>query len=251
MPKRDALVKFVIAGMQKAGTTALHEYLCSHPQLCMSSPKEIHFFDNELSVDWTSPDYSFYESHFPGNRKGQICGEATPIYSFWPNSLQRMQAYNPDMKLIIMLRNRCERAYSHWAMEVSRGSEVLSFSEAIRDGRQRYNLQDLTASANRVVSYVERGFYAPQLSRAQAYFGKKNLLVIENKSLSEHPDVTLQGVCEFLGVDSFPSAIDPIFVRPVQILPDLIFATETDLNYLTNSYKDDVVAIEGLKLQVI
>ncbi len=68
---------------------------------------------------------------------GRPCGEATPIYAYWPNALARIAAYNPAMKLILMLRDPVERAWSHWRMEQSRGVETHHFSWCIREGRQR------------------------------------------------------------------------------------------------------------------
>ena len=251
MLENDALVKFVISGMQKAGTTALHHYLNLHPKLCMSSPKEIHYFDNEGTVDWSAPIYADYEAHFSQKLADQICGEATPIYTFWPNSLERIQAYNPDMKLIIMLRDRCERAYSHWAMEVSRGLEVLSFSDAIRAGRERYDEVNSSAPVNRLVSYVERGFYAPQLRRAKSLFGEENLLVIEGVDLQKKPNVILDVVCEFLDVQKLAAAVEPIFIRPVEPLGTLDPMSGADLEHLTELYKFDVMDVEKLYPSII
>jgi len=69
--------------------------------------------------------------------------------------------------------------------------------------------------------------------------------------LRARPDMTLRAVCEFLNIDGFPDEIDPIFVRPVQILPYLTTAAENDQAYLTGIYENDVIAVEALKLEVI
>lgn len=154
---------FLIAGVQKGSTTALHHMLRQHSSVFLSERKELHFFDNE-SHDWRSPTYDAYDAHFANAPDGAVCGEATPIYTYWGPALSRIHAYNPSMKFIVSLRDPAERAYSHWRMETLRGAETVSFSEAIRGGRQRVIDQAEIAGHHRVYSYVERGFYAPQIT---------------------------------------------------------------------------------------
>src|SRR5438128_3640412 len=115
------LVTFVIAGVQKGGTTALYEYLAEMGDVGLSRQKETHFFDDE-TLDWARPDYARYHAMFDAP-EGRPCGEATPIYSYWPNALERIAAYNPAMKLILLLRDPVARAWSHWRMEYARGAE--------------------------------------------------------------------------------------------------------------------------------
>ena len=126
---------FLIAGTQKGGTTALHNYLKQNPDVFLSEKKELHFFDNE-TIDWQNPPYEKYHDAFKTASSRQKIGEATPIYTFWPDALARISKYNKDIKLIICLRNPTERAYSHWRMETSRQEEDLPFNLAIRHGRK-------------------------------------------------------------------------------------------------------------------
>ena len=153
-------VDFLIAGVQKAGTSSLYQLLKRHPAVGLSSVKEVHFFDDE-SLDWSKPPYDRYHSYFPKRRRAIAWGEATPIYSYWPNALERIKAYRPDMKLILLFRDPISRAYSAWSHQRRTGRETLSFAQAIRDGRNR--VSDLPDIANRHFSYVERGFYGEQL----------------------------------------------------------------------------------------
>jgi hypothetical protein len=128
-------VSFIVIGVQKAGTTALHDYLADDPAIGLSDVKEVHYFDDE-TVDWAAPDYGAYHAHFADDGR-EIRGEATPIYVYWPNALDRIRAYNPAMRLILMLRDPVERAWSHWRMETARGVEQHSFAWCVRRGRQR------------------------------------------------------------------------------------------------------------------
>ncbi|MDB5452295.1 MAG: sulfotransferase, partial [Caulobacteraceae bacterium] len=160
-----ALVNFIIAGAQKGGTTALFDYLTEEPDIALSRVKETHFFDDD-SRDWEKPDYGDYHAQFdPGGRAA--CGEATPIYIYWPNCLERIAAYNPAMRLILVLRDPVERAWSHWRMEYARGAETQSFAWCVRQGRRR--LFDAEPwGVHREFSYVERGFYGEQVERLLA-----------------------------------------------------------------------------------
>lgn len=190
-------VNFVIAGVQKGGTTALFDYLADYPDIQLSKVKETHFFDDE-AVDWERPDYRRYHAHFEA-ADGRICGEATPIYSYWPGSLERICAYNPAMKLILVLRDPVERAWSHWRMETMRGVEKAPFGWCIRQGRQRL-FEAEPWGHHREFSYVERGFYGEQLERLFGQFPKDQTLVLKSESLRAAPAPALASVRRFLGL---------------------------------------------------
>jgi hypothetical protein len=134
-------VDFFIAGVQKGGTTALDHYLRAHPQIQTAAVKEVHHFDND-TVDWRKPDHSWLESFFDWSVPAVVRGEATPIYTYWPDSLKRMHRYNADAKLIVGLRHPSFRAFSHWRMETTRGAETLAFEHAIGwQARSRVRLE--------------------------------------------------------------------------------------------------------------
>ena len=111
-------VQFAVVGVQKAATTALDSVLRQHPGLCLPSRKEVHDFDDER-IDWRRPDHRAYHAFF-SPQTGQMCGEVTPIYSYWPPSMSRLQAYNPQLRILMCLRDPVARAWSHWTMEVAR-----------------------------------------------------------------------------------------------------------------------------------
>ena|SRR5450755_1220153 len=114
-------VAFLIAGTQKGGTTALASYLQEHPAICMSTVKEVHFFDTEEFFASGDVDYTRYHARFNPTARKRLLGEATPIYMYWEAAAHRIQRYNPTMKLILLLRNPVTRAYSHWNHEHARG----------------------------------------------------------------------------------------------------------------------------------
>lgn len=193
----EDLVAFIVAGVQKGGTTALFDYLGEEPGLVLSREKEAHFFDDE-TVDWAQPDYRAYHDRFPSGG-GRLRGEATPIYIYWPGSLERIRAYNPAMKLILVLRDPVERAWSHWKMEYARGAETEPFAWCIRQGRQR--LFDAEPwGVHREYSYVERGFYGEQIERLYALFPRELVLILKAEDLRAAPGPVLARVRAFLGL---------------------------------------------------
>jgi hypothetical protein len=196
-------VDLIIAGVQKAGTTALFRYLLNHPELTGASVKETHFFDDETNVDWSAPDYDRYHGFFPTEKAPKLLFEATPIYIYWPRSLERIRDYNPDIKLIFLFRDPIERAWSHWCMQYARGIDTLDFQSAIRSGRSRLQSHVTTPREWRVFSYVERGFYLDQVTRVLSLFSRDQVLFLPSEHLLTQPEQTLQGITTFFGVSPF------------------------------------------------
>ena len=134
-------IDFVIAGTQKGGTTALDHYLRSHPGLCMAARKEVHFFDEDRHFTAEHrprrAGYADYHALFPDDREGKVTGEATPIYMYWRDAPPRMREYRSDLRIILVLRNPIERAFSHWNMERQRGGDDLDFWTAITTEKER------------------------------------------------------------------------------------------------------------------
>jgi hypothetical protein len=196
-------VSFLLAGVQKGGTTALARYLQQHPQLWLPEEKELHFFDNE-DLNWADPAalYSGYHACFAAAPAGCLLGEATPIYSYWWPAMARIWAYNPAMRLILCLRNPVERAYSHWAMETARGWDSLPFEEAIASEALR--CRQALPEQHRVFSYLSRGYYSEQLRRLWSFFPREQTLILRQEQLLEDPVGTLPQVYAFLGVDPQP-----------------------------------------------
>jgi hypothetical protein len=192
-------VGFLVAGTQKGGTTALDFYLRQHPQLCMASRKEVHFFDNDdIYAGNVKPDYSYYHQFFRPTPYHVFLGETTPSYMYWQPVPQRIQHYNPDMKWIFILRNPIDRAYSHWNMARYLGKESRPFLQAIE--QEIMHLQGKSTSQLKVHAYVNRGFYWQQLSRIWNLFPREQTLILRNEELRVAPQSTLSKVWFFLGV---------------------------------------------------
>jgi hypothetical protein len=240
------LVNFVIAGVQKGGTTALFDYLGDYPDIALAQFKELHFFDDDRR-DWGRPDYADYHARFP-EPAGRPCGEATPIYVYWPNCLERIAAYNPAMKLIVVLRDPIQRAWSHWRMEYARGVETHPFARCIREGRQRL-FDSEPWGHHREYSYVERGFYGEQLERLYALFPRPQVLVLTSDHLRADPAVALAKVRGFLGLSPGRSPAP----REVHVGREMDYPSELtadDIDHLRQVYAADadrLAALTGLR----
>lgn len=233
-PLDDITVDFVVAGTQKGGTGALDAYLGMHPQICMATAKEVHFFDHEIKSRFGFLKYRFYHSSFDPRPEHKVIGESTPIYMYWWDAPRRIWKYNPKMKIVVLLRNPVDRAFSHWNMERDRGADTMPFWDAIQGERDR--CREASPYQHRVFSYVDRGFYVEQLRRMWHFFPMEQVLVLKNEDLRNHPNETLQQVAAFLGVDGF-AHVEPIDVHS---RPYVSKMSTREREYLMDVYRCDV-----------
>lgn len=194
-------VDFVVAGAMKSGTSALDVYLREHPEICMGTLKEVHFFDNEEYFRNTHVNYDTYHSFFEPSGQHKVLGESTQIYMYWQDCPRRLWEYNPNMKIVMILRNPIERAHSMYYMQVTRGIESLSFWDALHQEAERARM--CLPYQDRRFSYVDRGLYVEQLRRIWRYFPQQQTLILKSESLKTEPAVTLNKICSFLGVSNF------------------------------------------------
>ena len=194
------LVNFVIGGTQKGGTSALDSFLRQHPEICLpETKKELHYFDREKNFE-KRPNYKQYHAYFRPKPPNRVIGEATPSYMYWTTTPYRIWRYNPEMKWILVLRNPVERAFSAWNMETKRGTEHLSFKEAVE--QEAVRCRKALPLQHRVFSYVDRGFYAHQVRHLFNIFGEDNLLILLTEDLRTDHQNTLRKIFEFLKVDA-------------------------------------------------
>jgi hypothetical protein len=217
--RRRSLPGFIVIGAQRSGTTSLFHYLCRHPQIAGSPVKEVHFFDHQFwrGVDW-------YRSYFPtvaaqararnGGGGELVGGEATPYYLFHPAVPARLAATVPDVRLVAILRNPVDRAYSHYWRSIDCRVERLSFVEALaaETGRLEGEEKKLMARPryrsfnHRHRAYAARGLYAEQLERWFAHFPREQVLVIRAEDFFARPSEVYADILEFLGVAPFDPA---------------------------------------------
>jgi hypothetical protein len=195
---------FVIIGAQRGGTTSLHAYLSAHHQVKTPSTKEIHYFTDryERGHDWYLGQFPFALPH------GMMTGEATPYAIFHPLAPERLRQIAPKAKLIALLRNPVDRAYSHYLHERASGFETLDFAAALDAEEERLAGEEATialdpsyvSEAHKHSSYLARGDYAPQLERWFAGFPREQMLVLRSEDLYEWPAQMTAQVAAFLGI---------------------------------------------------
>ena len=231
-------VGFLIAGVQKAGTSSLFELLVQHPQLATSQPKELHFFDDD-TLDWTNPDYRAYHRR-TGAKKGSVVGgEATPSYLFWPGALERVQSYNPQMLLVLCFRDPIARAFSQWCMHRDRDDKRKDFGTAVRAVRPAAWPLTAPELGGHKRSYVARGYYGQQLRHALELFPQRQLMLIDYHVAFARLTETLDRLTDFLGVERMESP-HLAHRRPRAAALAELAPAPRDIEMLAELYREDL-----------
>lgn len=190
------LPNLLIVGAGKSGTTSLHEYLRLHPEITMSTPKELKFFSAD---DWQGR-VDRYRSQ--GWESSRVRGESSPGYTmfpFLPSVADRVQELIPDAKLIYLVRDPVDRAIAHYAEFIALRFEDRPIATA---------LAEVDNPAN---PYLCTSRYATQLRRYLRLFDADQILVIDRDDLLDRRAETLRETFSFLGVD--PAFTSPEFQR--------------------------------------
>jgi hypothetical protein len=204
-----ALPTFLIAGAQRCGTTSLFKALTQHPQV--RGPvlrKGVHFFDTNYTrgLDW-------YRGHFPMRTpEGAAVGESSPYYLFHPLAAERISRDLPGVRVVVLLRDPVERAYSAHSHETARGFETEPFSRALAleeerlAGEEERLLTDPTAysHSHQHQAYLARGRYVDQLLRMEKHLGRDRLHVVESEAFFADPEPVFAGIERFLGLPHHP-----------------------------------------------
>lgn len=197
-----ALPDFIIIGAQKSGTGSLFRYLDQHPDVAPALRKEVHFFDRnyERGTNW-------YRAHFPLRGRG-VTGEGSPSYLVHHAAAERAAHLVGSARLIALLRNPVDRAYSSYHHVVRHGDEDRPFNEAVEEEIRTIPPNFLaTASTDLTRAYVLRGCYASQLLMWFDHFPREQILVLCSERLFRETRDVFESVLQFLGLRSWePSA---------------------------------------------
>jgi hypothetical protein len=205
------LPDFLLIGTQRGGTRALYHYLCTHPAVLAATTSDTHFFDRKYHRG-----LAWYRGHFPTriersvasslHRHAFVTGEACSSYLFYPHTPRRVAAVLPEVRLIVLLRNPVDRAYSQYYHAVELGLERLSFEEAIRDEEERtaverekiMRLADYYSEDYTQRSYLSRGIYAEQLQAWMGLFAAEQFLILKSEDFYADPASSFKRVAAFL-----------------------------------------------------
>jgi hypothetical protein len=206
---RDPLPDFLIVGAPKAGTTALHTALTQHPDAFLTRPKEPKYWmcDDAPPPHWRGPGDRHsqqewiwraddYAALFTGARDDQVRGESTPFYLWSRGAHRRIGEALPDVKLIAVVRDPVDRAYSNWMHLWSDGLEPVA------DFRRAFGRQDERVAAGYAPfwRYRELGLYGEQLEHLFRHVPREQVLVMRYRALVDEPDVAVDRACRFLGI---------------------------------------------------
>ncbi|WP_052755399.1 sulfotransferase domain-containing protein [Candidatus Nitrosotenuis cloacae] len=208
---------FIIIGYHKCGTTSLYDYICQHPNVGHASRKEIHYFDLAY---WRGP--GWYRTYFPTiftkkkiekkTKHRFTTGEASPLYVIHPFAPQRIHKLIPNVKIIILLRNPVDRAYSHYQHAYLADQEFASFEETINEDDDRWNVFIKQLSNDEIhdydVKYIKTpyrsfGKYIDHIKLWYETFPKDQILVLKLEDLESNLHDTLKQTFLFLGLPNF------------------------------------------------
>jgi Sulfotransferase domain len=204
---------YLVIGTKRGGTTSLQQYLTAHPDVLEpKAAKASHYFDVNHDKGW-----SWYRAHFPlqswmdrqrAAGRPVVVGEASPYYCFHPLALDRIADQLPTVRMMIVLRDPVERAWSHYSYEVARGNEDLSFADAIDAEPERLAGAEARIRSGaakddrhwRLHSYLRRGHYEDQIGAVHRLFAPEQLHVVVSEELFAGPLDVMNQVFDFLGV---------------------------------------------------
>lgn len=240
------LPNFLIIGAARSGTTSLYSALQQHRDIYLPRSKrpEPHFF---LKEDEFKKGLSYYEQRYFSEWSGQrAAGEASTSYLYGPRVPARVAASLPDVRLICILRNPVERAYSGYWHSVKSGLEQLSFDEAIaHEPERKAEIAGTPLGEIAPFAYVERGMYFEQLQRWLERFDRSRMLVLLFDDLTADPAAALNDVARFLDVDAGAFATSG-FGKENTSVPAGEILTPAMYRSLADRFRNDVHALERL-----
>lgn len=207
------LPDYLILGTQKGGTSSLYNHLCKHPDVASATIKEIHYFTRsiEKGEEWYRGHFALEpllaaRSRIRGRRP--LSGDSSPDYLFNLHAPRRAAALLPDARLLVLLRNPVDRAFSHYRHRIRKGLESRSFEEAIAqeletvaDDIARLETPEFYDSFEYVKrAYLTRGLYARQLRAWFAAYPRDRFLLIRSEDFFNDPRAVYARVLAFLGL---------------------------------------------------
>ena len=222
-PLRSLPDALVIGGM-RCGSSSLYQWLREHPDVYRTLFKELHFFDFNFhrGTNW-------YRAFYPVRTSDVLTFDATPSYMAYPSAAWRAREVVPHARLIVLLRNPTERAWSHYRFRRSKGYESRTFAEVIASelgSGKKMNIDSVTTAAG--LPLVAGGLYADQLRPWFELFGRKNIMVLDSDRMFGDPSATWREVQSFLGLTPVQIAFVRANASPPGILEPELFTLLDD-----------------------
>lgn len=178
----------MVVGTQKSATTWLFECLAEHPEVLVPELKEVHYFCRPEDCRFSRKEkgLKWYESLFANQNDKKALGELTTDYMYYPYVAQDLYDYNPELKIIFMLRNPVDRAYSAYWM----------------GRRHRMDMQPFEELLESATGYIERGYYYRQVKPYVDLFGKDKVKIYIYEEINQDKEAFISDLFCFLDVDS-------------------------------------------------
>jgi sulfotransferase family protein len=253
------LPDFLIIGAKRGATTSLWNHIVGHPNVLPLFPSRQRIKGTSFLTTNFGEGPAWYRSHFATEayrwvrrqRDGvrPLMGEATPYYLFHPLAPERAAAVAPEAKLVAILRNPVDRAYSHYRERARHGVETLAFEEALTAEEARLEGEEAriieergyASYAHEHLSYAAQGRYAPMLERWFAFFPRDHVLILLNDDFDRDRDGELRRAFSFLGLPLW----EPPRLERYNFHPDPPMAPETRARLL-EAFREDNGRLEAL-----
>lgn len=193
-------IDFAIIGAQKSGTTAIYRYLKEHPQISLPVNKEAsYFFSDANNFE------DFFNAYY--DKKSKFIGSVSPQYMCYRSSIDKIHSHNKDIKLIAILREPIERAYSHHKMNLRRNYYSYDFNEiktkllGNSKGCIPFEMNEMDEKEHEINNIFNWGFYGGILNEYIKVFDSTNILIIDYNDLIENPTFVFNKICNHIGAD--------------------------------------------------
>lgn len=233
-------LNFLIVGAEKAGTSALFDYLRRAPGIYGPINKELNFFDRDDRYG-DGTDLTPLHRWFLMAPKDAIRGEASPSYLKHPHCFQRIRDYNPDMKIIAILRSPVRRAFSAWNFRRARLRDKRDFMTAVRVELESGG--DLSVARENKYRYIGTGRYAAQLRELFKVFPRENILLMKYEDFTRDQPRYVRDAVRFIGG---PDDIDVPKMRKVNVWRYDRKLTASEFLEILPHYEDDIRAVEEM-----
>jgi len=197
-------VNAIIIGAGRSGTTTLYKYLENHPDVCFSDIKEVHYFSVE---DLYQRGEDYYHSFWKQCKEERIKIAADTYLLIDKNAPKRIAEYNPDMKIIVILRNPAERTWSSFQYAKNNGyiSDNKSFIQSIKEEEEHILSSDITVQNN--LCNLWQSKYYEHVSYWSEFFPQKNILLLKTSDLKNNTNILLKQLSTFLDIKNFSSDV--------------------------------------------
>jgi len=202
---------FIVVGAPKCGTTSLYYYLRQHPEIYLPERKELHYFSagylkgriggpgDKAAVRKVCDSQRDYENYFKPAPDDSVRGEISPSYFVYPETSEAIRNACGEIKIVIMLRDPVDKAFSQYCHLLKEGREELSFEESLQE-----ELERAENNWNDFWLLTRSSFYCKRIQKFIDMFGPEQVLVILLEDFSAAPSKSLAELCRFIGVnDSF------------------------------------------------